>query len=384
MRPGLGICGYDLPREDTVFSKGTWRVTRKSLFAGCCLLGASILLAIGWWDLWNANQLNRWLEGGRIYPFYWSRLALAVAVTLPVSLLAWLLGVALRNQLGDTSRLRAGQRAAWGFAAAFAIPIILLLKYHITWLGINYGSSIWTYGFVLVLSMIGTWLIWPALRQPRLSHRLDQQAPIIVLAVMALYVAVFGSLAFTHHASFQTDAPGLGAVDQAVWNTSRGRLLEYTPQPLTLDEVVSDLSPASRLASGGMELILIPLSLLYWIWADPRVLMAVQIILLASGAIPLYQWSRMRLKDSLAALLISLAYLLYLPLIYIALGGINSAALMVPFLLWAWQAAEQGERHKYYLAIGIALLCRVDAALALLGMGGWLLLKRNDSRWTFR
>jgi uncharacterized membrane protein len=346
---------------------------------------------MGWWDLWNPNQINRWWGGERVYPFYWSRLALTTAVALPVALLAWLLGAALRNQLGETSFVQRGQRAAWGFAAALAIPFILLLKYRVTWLGINYGSSVWSYGFVLILSMVFAWLIGPGLRHPRLLRRLDQQGPVLVLVAMLLYAAALGSLSFARHASFQTDAPGLGVLDQAVWNTSRGRLLEYTPQPVALDASLSNSSPASpaspargasRLASGSMELILIPLSLVYWVWADPRVLLALQTVLLASGAIPLYQWSRTRLEDGPAALLISLAYLLYLPLLTIALGEITSSALMVPFLLWAWQAAEQGDRRNYYLAIGIALLCRVDAALALFGMGGWVLLThRSRPSW---
>ncbi len=365
-------------------------MSRKSLLAIGCFLGGSIFLAVGWWDLWNPNQINRWWGGERVYPFYWNRLALTTAVTLPVTLLAWLIGAALRNQLGDTSFVQRGQRSAWGFAAALGIPFLLLLKYRVTWLGINYGSSVWSYGFVLILSIVVAWLIGPGLRHPPLLRRLDQQGPVLVFAAMLLYAAALGSLSFARHASFQTDGPGLGALDQAVWNTSRGRLLEYTPQPTALDASLSNPSPASpasparpasgasRLASGNMELILIPLSLLYWVWADPRVLLALQTVLLASGAIPLYQWSRTHLEDGSAALLISLAYLLYLPLLTIVLGEITSSALMVPFLLWAWQAAEQGDRRNYYLAIGIALLCRVDAALALLGIAGWVLIKGAD------
>lgn len=349
---------------------------RKSLLAVLCLLGGSILIGLGWWDHWNSNQINQWWAGERLYPFYWNRLILTLAIALPLALLAWGLGLALRAGPEDTPLAQRGRGAAWGFAAAFAIPFILLLKYRVTWLGINYGSSVWTYGLVLVLSIVITWLLWPALRNQRLLKWLEHQGPIIVLTAMMIYVLVYGGLSIARHVSFRTRALHLGTVDQAVWNTSRGRLLEYTPLPLTFDEAKPDLSPDSRLADDKLELILLPLSLLYWLWADPRLLIALQAILLAGGAIPLFQLARDCLEDGPAALIISLAYLLYLPLHYIISAGFHTSALMVPFLLWAWQAAQQGYWRSYYVALVIALFCRVDAAPALLGMGVYFFLKR--------
>jgi uncharacterized membrane protein len=332
-----------------------------------CLISGSILIAVGWWDHWNPNQINRWLAGERVYPFYWHRLALALAVILPVALLVWWLG-----QPKETSTAGQRRRAAWGFGAAFAIPFILLLKYQVTWLGINYGSSIWSYGFILVVSIAVTWLTWPFIRNHRLLEWLDRQGPLIILTAMIIYVVVYGGLAVAQHASFLTNALDLGTMDQAIWNTSTGSLLEYTPLPETVGDSTPDLSPDSRLVNGQLELILLPLSLLYWLWADPRLLIALQAILLVSGTIPLYQLARTQLKDSTASLAISLAYLLYLPLHYVALDGFHTSALLIPFLLWAWQAAEQEHWRSYYLAISIALLCQVDAALVLLGTGMYL------------
>jgi uncharacterized membrane protein len=109
-------------------------------------------------------------------------------------------------------------------------------------------------------------------------------------------------------------------------------------------------------------------------------LIALQAILLASGAIPLYHLARTRLDDGAASLAITLAYLLYLPLHHITLAGFSPSALMIPFLLWAWQAAEKRRWRNYYLAAIIALLCGIDAALALLGMGLYFLLRGKGYR----
>jgi uncharacterized membrane protein len=359
-------------------------VNRKSLLSAAILLGGTVLIAIGWWDYWNPDQVNRWWAGERVYPFYWQRLTLTLAVVLPIALLAWWLAsqpsasLAVRGAAGDTSRAYQRQRAAWGFAAAFAIPLILLLKYRVTWLGINYGSSIWTYSLVLVLSAIIAWLAWPALRNQRLLEWLDRQGPMIILGAMVAYVVVYGGLSIAQHVSFRTHALDLGTMDQAIWNTSRGRPLEYTPLPVTFGDTTPNLSPDSRLVGGKLELIFLPLSLLYWLWADPRLLIALQTILLASGAIPLYHLARTQLDDSVASLAVTLAYLLYLPLHYVTLAGFHASALMIPFLLWAWLAARQNRWRTYYLGIGIALLCRIDAALVLIGTGIYLYL-RGDS-----
>jgi uncharacterized membrane protein len=375
--------GYDPPSGTRIHLslKGATRVTRRTFLSWACLVGGAMLLAVGWWDLWNPNQINQWWAGERVYPFYWNRLAVTLAVFLPGALLVWLLGVMLRGTGERFSLARRGQQAAWGFAVAFAIPFMLLLKYQVTWLGMNYGSSLWTHAFVWVLSVVITWLIWPALQHRGLLRRLDQQGPMLVLTLMLLYVVVYASLSIAHHMSFGTHALDLGTLDQAVWNTSRGRLLEYTPLPLTLDGAGPGLAPASRLADGKFELILLPLSLAYRVWADPRFLMVLQAILLASGAIPLYLLARTRLDDSAGALMISLAYVLYLPLHYVMLMGFHTSALLVPLLLWAWTAAEQKHWHSYYLAIGVALLCRIDAAFALFGIGMYLFLKRRGSLW---
>ena len=149
---------------------------------------------------------------------------------------------------------------------------------------------------------------------------------------------------------------------------------------MTFADEAPDLAPRSRLADGRLELILAPLSALYWLWANPMWLIALQAILLAGGAIPLYHLARTRLEDGTAALAITLAYLLYLPLHYVTLAGFHPSALMIPFLFWAWLSAEQGHWRNYYLAVGIALLCGIDAALALLGIGLYLLFRGKGCR----
>jgi uncharacterized membrane protein len=355
-------------------------VNRNSLLSALCLLGGAVLIAIGWWDFRNPDVINHWWAGEQIYPFYWFRLARTLVVVLPLALLAWWLGVRARALSEDTPLPQRRRRSACGFAVALALPFILVLKYQVTWLGINYGSSVWIYAFILVLSVIVTWLVWPLLKHQQLAAWLDRQGPMVILTAIVIFIVVYGGLSITRYASFRTQALDLGTLHQAIWNTSRGRLLEYTPTPATFEDEAPDLSPRSRLADGRLELILIPLSALYWLWANPSWLIALQAILLAGGAIPLYHLARTRLEDGTATLAITLAYLLYLPLHHVTLAGFHPSALMIPFLLWAWLAAEQRHWRNYYPAVAIALLCGIDAALASLGIGLYLFLKGKGYR----
>ena len=94
-----------------------------------------------------------------------------------------------------------------------------------------------------LLSAIATWLVWPLLRHPRLLAWFDRQGPIIILTGVVFFVVVYGGLAIARQVSFRTQALDLGRVDQAIWNTSRGRPLEYTPTPATFEDKTPDLSP---------------------------------------------------------------------------------------------------------------------------------------------
>ena len=88
-----------------------------------------------------------------------------------------------------------------------------------------------------------------------------------VIVMMVGYVAWFGFLSLRQHEAFMTGGLDLGNVDQAVWNTSRGRFLRMT----TLE------GQHSRLG-GHVEPILLLLVPLYGVVPDPRTLLMVQTV----------------------------------------------------------------------------------------------------------
>src|SRR5450432_4914184 len=99
------------------------------------------------------------------------------------------------------------------------------------------------------------------------------------------YTFWMSSLTVLRYTSFVATAFDLGNLDQVIWNTLHGHLFQWTNQ--------SDnyFGPPIRLAQ-HVEPILLPLSLLYLIFPDPRTLLVFQTLILASGALPVFLLTR--------------------------------------------------------------------------------------------
>ena len=100
----------------------------------------------------------------------------------------------------------------------------------------------------------------------------------LVLLVLALmYVIVFTRLAWDAHAGMRTHKADLGQINQAVWNSSRGRWLEQTDNGFTARRLTDHVEP-----------ILVLISPTFWLWDDVRALLLLQVVAVAAGVFPLY------------------------------------------------------------------------------------------------
>jgi uncharacterized membrane protein len=366
---------------------------RVPLWAWLALVAlAAGTFALAWWDWTYPGLVWMWWQGERVYPFFWRQLRWALALSGGVCLGLWGLGALLASGRGGRFplSLSPAARAALPFSLSLAaLPFFTRYTFHP--LGVQPGSSVWTYGLVLVTAAV---LAIPLAQVARLAGagmtRLlrtsgaRQRGLIGACALAALYAVVFGALCTARHTSFRSHALDMGAMDQAAWNTSHGRPLERTP----LYRAPADGSRyENRLLDAKLELALFPLSALYWLWADPRVLLAVQTAFLASGAIALYRLAVERIPASpgqgeavLPALSLAAAYLLYLPLQYVHLADFHPSALAVPLLIAAWRAMARGQWKRYYLWLALAMGCRIDVVLTALVLGGVILLWRGVAR----
>ncbi|WP_201369086.1 DUF2079 domain-containing protein [Ktedonobacter robiniae] len=132
----------------------------------------------------------------------------------------------------------------------------------------------------------------------------------LVTTAVVVFSAYFILLLTTGHSAFGTNAEDLGIMDQAIWNLAYHGELHQTICNIISDTNCYSPEGINRFAI-HFEPILWPISWLYYLWADPRMLLIFQTVVVALGAYPAFLLARLRLRNELAAVAIALLYLLY-------------------------------------------------------------------------
>jgi uncharacterized membrane protein len=123
---------------------------------------------------------------------------------------------------------------------------------------------------------------------------------VILILLCAIYTIYFTNISFLRYDNFYTGRFDLGNMAQTVWNTSRGRIFLFTNPNGT--------EPISRLAFHA-DFLLILLAPLYYIWANPKMLLLIQTIVLSIGAFFIFFLAKDLLKNKNIALTLSFLYL---------------------------------------------------------------------------
>lgn len=193
----------------------------------------------------------------------------------------------------------------------------------------------------------------------------DLLTPPWVLAGLVLaYVAVFGSLTWSQQSNFGTFGFDMGIHDQGIWLLSRFK------EPYVTVVGRNYMGHHTNLIS----LLFVPL---YWVGGGPHALYAVETIWMAVGAVPVWLLARDRLGNPWLGLVLAAAYLLYPSLEWINWWHFHPDALMITPLLFAYWLATRCRWRWFAVAVVAALLCKEDAALAIVGLGLVLVWQRQ-------
>ena len=188
-------------------------------------------------------------------------------------------------------------------------------------------------------------------------------APVMVLgALVAVYVLVFGTLTWSHHSNFGTVGFDMGLYDQGIWLLSR-----FKPPFLTLRGLnffAHHVNP--------ITLLFVPA---YWLGAGPHFLYLVETVWLALGAVPLWLLAKDRLSNPWLGVVLGACFLLSPSLEWINRWHFHPDALIITPLLFAWWLATRRRWRWFAVAVGVALACKEDAALAVLMLGLVLALR---------
>ena len=169
------------------------------------------------------------------------------------------------------------------------------------------------------------------------------------ILLFSLYFIYDGFLRHDNYFSLRLD---LGNMDQTVWNVLHGHGFTLTDPVGTTQE--------SRLAVHA-DFLLVLLAPFYLLWSSPKMLIIIQVIALALGALPIYWLGKKILKSKPLALLFSIAYLLYPTLQLNALHDFHATSLTTTFLLFAyWYLVTENPIPFVVFAILAALGKEID------------------------
>ena len=208
---------------------------------------------------------------------------------------------------------------------------------------------------------------WARLASGKLASGMTAERVCLGLLWLAisLYVVAFLSLTLRLYDRYATTTYDLSIFDQAAWLISRGHSPFVTVRGLPL-------------LADHFSLILYPLAPLYWLWPSAKMLLVVQNLALALGALPLYALARKRLGSAPWALLLAAAYLLLPALEWSGTYEFHPETLATPLLLAAFLCLDRRQWRPYFLCLGLALMTKETVGLTVLALGLYVL--RTDRR----
>ena len=173
---------------------------------------------------------------------------------------------------------------------------------------------------------------------------------------LAVFVAAFTRATWTTHARFGTYGFDLGIYDQATWLLSRGRAPFVTVRGLDL-------------LGQHAAYIMVLVAPLYRLWADPRLLLALQVLFLALPAVVVYRLGARHAGHPAAGLAVAAAYLAYPGVQWAISWQFHPEAIAAGLLALAALAADGGRHRAMAVWLALAALCGEEVGLIVAGFG---------------
>src|SRR5207249_4763283 len=197
----------------------------------------------------------------------------------------------------------------------------------------------------------------------------ERNARWLLLGMTALYIVIFFALAYY---KWENYGQGYDQVDfeQAIWNTTQGRLFEDSRFNFSDSVFGMDWMP--------LLAVFVPF---YALVPSAHTLFFLQVAALGSGAVPVYLLARERIGTRRAGLVFAACWLLYPTVEYMTLSPFQVRAFAAVALLWALYFLVKGRFWWFIGSLAAALLARTDVALVVAMFGVYELF--GQRRWRF-
>jgi uncharacterized membrane protein len=192
--------------------------------------------------------------------------------------------------------------------------------------------------------------------------------PFVYIAVAA-YAAIFSILNIVkyHNFGFGHD---LAFFNQSVWLFSQGKSPFISVVGINVFGVHFD----------PILLLLVPI---YKIFPGALTLQILQVLFLATAAIPLYHLSKAALKDRFMPIAVVLSFFFFPAFMWVSLAGFYTLNLVLPALLWAFFFLQRSNKPLFLLCMLLALMCREDVSLTVLFLGLYMIFGKHKKLGLF-
>jgi uncharacterized membrane protein len=182
---------------------------------------------------------------------------------------------------------------------------------------------------------------------------------------------MFIALSIGRHDALKSYLNDISAYDQAIWNTLHGRFMQISISAYNEPNLfTSRFSP--------ILLFFVPL---YAIYSSPKWFLILQVFSVGASAIPIYLFSKEKLKSVALGLMILIAYLFY-PLLHNGLlYDFHEVVFAVGFASWTFYFLEKNNTKLFILFSILLILTQEYMALLVFGMAIYQIFIKK--RWRF-
>jgi uncharacterized membrane protein len=191
----------------------------------------------------------------------------------------------------------------------------------------------------------------------------------VVWTLMGGYVAVYLGISLVKWHWFLYDDFDLAIYAHACRRAVRGSL--YSP--------ILNVN----LLGNHMSVLILPISLIYAVLPSPVTLLALQTVVLALGALPVYWLAQREMRSETIAVCFAALYLLYPALGYTNLYQFHPETLTATTLLYAFYFLRTARFGWMTLFAIISLTAKEDVPLPVAAMGLYALTLRIPRRWLY-
>jgi uncharacterized membrane protein len=192
----------------------------------------------------------------------------------------------------------------------------------------------------------------------------------VVYAGVAAYAVLFVFAAVVHFEVFEAQRFDLGNMVQAIWNTQHGHFLETTTlQGNQQDRLGFHVDP--------FLLLLLPV---FWVWSSPVLLLLVQALAVASGALPVFWLARKHLDSPRSGAMFAFAYLLYPATqfnVFTPGSDFHPVSFAVPLILYAVWFVDEDRLVAFSVVALLAFTTKEEIPLAIGCLGIWYAVRRG-------